>query len=74
MNDAAHSSALHRPQDSALNPNQQEVAGQSLPAARNDELLKLGVIQAQRAAFLDDMIRSIDIVVYCQLSVLYYME
>ena len=35
---------------------------------------KLRAQQGRRALFLDDMIRSIDIAIYCQLSVLYYME
>ena len=28
----------------------------------------------RKAAFLDHLIRNIDIVIYCQLSILYYME
>ena len=35
---------------------------------------KLRAQQGRRAFFLDDLIRSIDIAIYCQLSVLYYME
>jgi hypothetical protein len=74
MNNDAHSSASDRPLG-ALDPNQSEASGQSLSAARDGGgLLKREAAQAQRAAFLDDMIRSIDIMVYCELSVLYYME
>jgi hypothetical protein len=73
MNDDARSSASPRP-PGALDPSQSEAAGQSLSAARDDQLLRRGAVRAQRAAFLDDMIRSIDIMVYCELSVLYYME
>lgn len=32
------------------------------------------VQQDQKAAFLDHLIRNIDVVIYAQLSVLYYME
>jgi len=30
--------------------------------------------QKQRTTFLDDLIRNIDIMIYCELSILYYME
>lgn len=30
--------------------------------------------RGQRAAFLENLIRNIDIIFYCQLSILYYME
>ena len=30
--------------------------------------------QSKRATFLDDLIRNLDIIIYCELSALYYLE
>ena len=41
--------------------------GDSVPRKRHRQ-------RQQRTAFLDHLIRNLDIVFYCQLSILYYME
>lgn len=40
----------------------------------NDEQRKARLQRDKRAAFLDHLIRNVDIMTYCQLSILYYME
>lgn len=51
-------------------------AAQAAPGANNDgeEQHKRHLQQDRKAACLDHLIRNIDIMIYCQLSVLYYME
>ena len=43
--------------------------------AGNNALEQGRVVQRQLTLkFLDDLIRSIDLIIYCELSILYYME
>ena len=72
MNDASSTS------DHATNqntPNDQGTPSNGV-AAGNAEILqqKRRIQRNQKASFLDHLIRNIDIVIYCQLSILYYME
>ena len=56
--------------------NDGHVAAQAAPGGNLDseEQRKRHLQQEQKAVFLDHLIRNIDIMIYCQLSVLYYME
>ena len=87
MNDASPSTSDHSPShdrnDDDTSSSAHEIASAPAVAAAagiNDDLLQqkrrrqLHRQREQRAAFLDHLIRNIDIVFYCQLSVLYYME
>ena len=87
MNDASPSASDHSPshdrnQDDPSS-NADEIASAPAVAAGagdNDATVQqkrrkqLRRQREQRAAFLDHLIRNIDIVFYCQLSILYYME
>ena len=72
MNDAS-STSDHAPNQNA--PNDQATLSDGI-AARDAEILqqKRRIQRNQKASFLDHLIRNIDIVIYCQLSILYYME
>ncbi len=79
MNDASSlASDHHTPHD--LNndiPNTRTIASAAAVAANSDDssvLLGRHRQRQQKAAFLDHLIRNIDILYYCQLSILYYME
>lgn len=78
MNDASPSASDHTPHDlHDHTPNAHPIASAAAVAAiSNDDSVqrKQRRQREQRAAFLDNLIRNIDIVFYCQLSVLYYME
>ena len=52
------------------------VGAQAAPRRNDDseERHKRHVRQDRKATSLDHLIRNIDIMIYCQLSVLYYME
>ena len=79
MNDASPSSSDHAIHD--LNDDTTAHAVASAPAAavaansNGDSVQRKRHRQRQqRTAFLDHLIRNLDIVFYCQLSILYYME
>ena len=87
MNDASPSASdhtlSHDRNDDDPSSNAHEIASAPALAAAasvNDALVqqkrrrRLRRQREQRAAFLDHLIRNIDIVFYCQLSILYYME
>ena len=72
MNDAS-STSDHATNQNA--PNDQAPLSDEI-AAGDAEILqqKRRIQRSQKASFLDHLIRNIDIVIYCQLSILYYME
>ena len=72
MNDASSTSDYATNQNT---PNDQGTPSNEI-AAENAEILqhKRRIQRDQKASFLDHLIRNIDIVIYCQLSILYYME
>ena len=72
MNDASSTSDHATTQNT---PNDQGTPSNEI-AAENAEILqqKRRIQRNQKASFLDHLIRNIDIVIYCQLSILYYME
>lgn len=72
MNDAS-STSDHATNQNA--PNDQATLSDGI-AAGDAEILqqKRRIQRNQKASFLDHLIRNIDIVIYCQLSILYYME
>ena len=87
MNDASPSASDHAPShdrnDDDPSSSAHEIASAPAVAASasvNDALVQqkrrrqLRRQREQRAAFLDHLIRNVDIVFYCQLSILYYME
>ncbi len=72
MNDASASAQDHPSSNPEAGP-----SDDAFPAAAEGS----GVLeerdsmqQNQRAMILDDLIRNIDIMIYCELSILYYME
>ena len=87
MNDASPSASDHAPShdrnDNGPSSSAHEIASAPAVAAAagiDDALVQqkrrtqLRRQREQRAAFLDHLIRNVDIVFYCQLSILYYME
>jgi hypothetical protein len=79
MNDEAGSSALLPFASNAISDTQDEQSSSriSVPHSPTNEDVsrnKVRAQQARRATFLDDLIRDVDIVIHCQLSILYYLE
>lgn len=79
MNDASPSASDHAPHDRNDDDtsNAHAIARATAVAANSDDdsvQRKRRRQREQRAAFLDHLVRNIDIVFYCQLSILYYME
>lgn len=79
MNDASPSASDHASHDvNNHTSNAQAIFSVSAAAAANSDddsvQRKRRRQREQRAAFLDQLIRNIDIMFYCQLSILYYME
>lgn len=73
MNDAyPPGSSTNRPEAGPLNDNDNDASttGHGPPTQRQ----RKSVQQVQKIAFLNDLIRNLDIMVYCELSILYYME
>ena len=69
-NDPSSSSSSHPPS------NHDQIAPEEAEASEdgNDQQRKLQLQREQKAAFLDNLIRNVDIMIYCELSILYYME
>ena len=82
MNDASPSASDHPPpydrNDDDISSNPNAIAPAAAVAATNSNAASLQRKRRrqreQRVAFLDHLIRNVDIVFYCQLSILYYME
>lgn len=79
MNDASPSASDHAPHDlndDASNAHGIASAAAAVAANNDDDSVqrKRRRQREQKAAFLDHLIRNIDIIFYCQLSILYYME
>lgn len=69
-------SSYHRIPDAQTLSDGGHVTAQAAPGVSNDgeEQNKRRLRQDRKATCLDHLIRNIDIMIYCQLSVLYYME
>ena len=61
-------------QDAFVTPDLQDAAVEEGPSLVDDRRLKIRMQQAKRATFLDDLVRNLDIAIYCELSIQYYME
>lgn len=74
MNDASTSS--DHPESTSNNATSSDHAASAAPTENGTEPVqaKKYMQKVQKAAFLDHLIRNVDIMFYCQLSVLYYME
>lgn len=75
MNNDLSSTSHHGP-DVHPRSGDRSVDAQNGPGPNNDteERHKRHLQQERKATSLDHLIRNIDIMIYCQLSVLYYME
>jgi hypothetical protein len=75
MNNDLSSSSQHGP-DIQPRSGDGSVGAHEGPGPNNDaeERQKRHLQQDRKATYLDHLIRNIDIMIYCQLSVLYYME
>ena len=69
-NDPSSSSSSHSP------PNHDQISPEEAAASDdgNEQQRKSRLQRDQKATFLDNLIRNIDIMIYCELSILYYME
>ena len=77
MNNDPSSSTSDTPHHGSLDaPDLQDTVAEEeeAPSLEDGRRLKIRMQQAKRATFLDDLIRNLDIAIYCELSVLYYME
>jgi len=73
MNDASPSTSSDQPP--VPNSDESNASPEAIASGNRDPLQEKKRIQRdQKAAFLDHLIRNIDILIYCQLSILYYME
>ena len=74
MNDDSLPSTSDIPHHDSLGTNLQGVTVEAGLSIEDERRTKVRLQQVKRASFLDDLIRSLDIMIYCELSVLYYME
>lgn len=77
MDDGLPSSSSSYPlpnRDQILTDEAEAVAAAAASEDENDEQRKARLQRDQKATFLDHLIRNVDIMIYCQLSILYYME
>ena len=75
MNYDASSFTSDTPPDDGLDANVRDAAVEAGPSPSQDEQRNdVRRRQTKRLKLLDDLVRSLDIAVYAELSVLYYME
>lgn len=75
MNDDPSSSTSDISHHDSLDPpDPEDAAVEEEPSPEDGRRLKIRMQQAKRATFLDDLIRNLDIAIYCELSILYYLE
>lgn len=78
MSDASPSASDHAPHDLNDDTSHAQAIVSAVAVATNSDddsvQRKRRRQREQRAAFLDQLIRNIDVIFYCQLSILYYME
>ncbi|KAL9136387.1 MAG: hypothetical protein Q9175_002404 [Cornicularia normoerica] len=77
MNDASPSTSDHASHDLHDTSNAHPIAPAAAVAANSDDdsvQRKRRRQREQRVKFLDHLVRNIDIIFYCQLSILYYMD
>jgi hypothetical protein len=75
MNNDPSSSTSDPPLNPGAPDDENLLEEEAAPIDSEDELQRRRRIQHnQRNIFLDHLIRNIDIMIYCQLSILYYME
>lgn len=72
-NDSSSSSDVPRIQRS-LAENEAPLEETAASDSENNQQRRKRMQRDQRDTFLDHLIRNIDIMIYCQLSILYYME
>ncbi|MCJ1478994.1 hypothetical protein MMC13_007678 [Lambiella insularis] len=74
MNNDASSSTSDRPHHGPLDTDLHPTAVAPESLALDERKTKVRLQQAKRASFLDDLIRNLDIMIYCELSALYYLD
>ena len=79
MNDASHPALDHSRNASEAGPRSENDVSRSPASAGRCSTSsaaeqKYRAQKEQKLKFLDSLIRNIDIMIYCQLSILYYME
>ncbi|MCJ1242953.1 hypothetical protein MMC30_000149 [Trapelia coarctata] len=75
MNDDPSSSTSDIPTHDFFDPPvPEDAAVEEEPSPEDGRRLKIRMQQAKRATFLDDLIRNLDIAIYCELSILYYTD
>ena len=74
MNDDSSPSTSDIPHHDSHGTNLQGITMEAGPSIEDDRRIKIRLQQAKRATFLDDLIRNLDIMIYFELSVMYYME
>ncbi len=73
MNDASTSGPLTNPAEASLSDDNEAsttAAGLGPPGQQQ----RKSVQAVQKLAFLEHLIRNLDIILYCEISILYYME
>jgi len=74
MNNDGATSISDDPDHRTFDIDLQDVAVAAGPSLADDRRVKIRLQQTKRATFLDDLIRNLDIMIYCELSALYYMD
>lgn len=73
MNDASSAGPSTNPPE-ASRSNDHEASTTAGGLQPPVEQQRKSVREVQKMAFLDHLIRNLDIIIYCELSILYYME
>ncbi|MCJ1393506.1 hypothetical protein MMC18_006381 [Xylographa bjoerkii] len=74
MNNDGATSISDNPDHGIFDIDLQDVAVEAGPSLTDDRRVKIRLQQTKRATFLDDLIRNLDIMIYCELSALYYLD
>ena len=74
MNNDSPPTSSVPPDDGNANTGSSEDATEGVTTAEGTRLSKKRLQSAREGEALDNLIRSLDIIIYCELSIIYYME
>ena len=74
MNNDSPPTSLAPPDDGNATTSSSEATVEGVPTVEDTQLSKKRLQATKCFTFLDDLIRNLDIIIYCELSILYYME
>ena len=78
MSDDPSTSISHGSRDAGAARDGQPAVGQAVPGSESEawsyQRARTSVQNKKRMEFLDSLMRNLDILIYCEFSILYYME